>query len=75
MSKTTLLPYIEATFAVIVWGISFVATKVVLYEISPVAALIVAGTLFGFCDVPGNGLSKLYPLTNLMGEGLVGGSY
>ena len=28
MSKSHLFPYIEATFAAVVWGASFVATKV-----------------------------------------------
>jgi len=36
MSNSKLLPYLEAIFAVIVWGASFIATKVVLRDISPV---------------------------------------
>lgn len=35
-SRTKLLPYIEVLFAVIVWGASFIATKIALQEISPV---------------------------------------
>src|SRR5574339_243376 len=36
MSTSKLFPYLEATFAVAVWGGSFIATKVVLRDISPV---------------------------------------
>ena len=36
MSTSKLLPYLEAIFAVIVWGASFIATKIVLQEVSPV---------------------------------------
>src|SRR5262245_60103817 len=36
MSKSHLLPYLEATFAAVVWGASFVATKVALQDISPI---------------------------------------
>ena len=36
MSNSKLFPYLEATFAVAVWGASFIATKVVLRDISPV---------------------------------------
>jgi len=36
MSKTKLIPYLEALFAVMVWGASFIATKVALQEVSPV---------------------------------------
>jgi len=36
MSNLKLFTYIEALFAVIVWGASFIATKVALKEISPV---------------------------------------
>ena len=35
MSNSKLLPYLEALFAVIVWGASFIATKIALKEISP----------------------------------------
>jgi drug/metabolite transporter (DMT)-like permease len=36
MPKTKLIPYLEVFFAVVVWGASFIATKVVLAEISPI---------------------------------------
>jgi drug/metabolite transporter (DMT)-like permease len=36
MSSSKLLTYVEALFAVIVWGASFIATKVALREISPI---------------------------------------
>ena len=35
MHKTRLLPYVEALFAVIVWGATFIATKIALREVSP----------------------------------------
>jgi drug/metabolite transporter (DMT)-like permease len=35
MQKTKLIPYLEATFAVVVWGGTFIATKIALQEISP----------------------------------------
>ena len=37
MSNSRLFTYLEALFAVIVWGASFVATKIALQEISPVS--------------------------------------
>lgn len=39
MQKTKLLPYLEALFAVIVWGGSFIATKIAVGQISPVAVV------------------------------------
>lgn len=36
MSTSKFFPYLEALFAVAVWGASFIATKVVLRDISPV---------------------------------------
>lgn len=36
MPKQKLLPYLEAVFTVIVWGASFIATKVALNDVSPV---------------------------------------
>jgi len=39
MSKTKLIPILEALFAVIVWGASFIATKVALKDISPVTVV------------------------------------
>jgi len=35
MPKTKVLPYLEALFAVIVWGATFIATKIALREASP----------------------------------------
>jgi drug/metabolite transporter (DMT)-like permease len=35
MSNSKLFTYVEASFAVIVWGASFIATKIALKEISP----------------------------------------
>jgi drug/metabolite transporter (DMT)-like permease len=39
MKTLKLLPYFEAIFAVVVWGASFIATKVVLRDISPVTVV------------------------------------
>jgi drug/metabolite transporter (DMT)-like permease len=39
MQKTKLLPYLEGLFAVIVWGGSFIATKIAVGEMSPVAVV------------------------------------
>jgi drug/metabolite transporter (DMT)-like permease len=39
MSKSRLLPLLEATFAVIVWGASFIATKIAVGQISPIAVV------------------------------------
>lgn len=39
MSNSKFLPYLEALFAVIVWGASFIATKVALRELSPVTVV------------------------------------
>jgi len=39
MPKTKILPYLEALFAVIVWGASFIATKIAVSEISPIAVV------------------------------------
>lgn len=36
MPTTRLLPYIEVFFAVVVWGASFIATKVALADLSPI---------------------------------------
>lgn len=36
MSNSKLLPYLEALFAVIVWGASFIATKFALQDTSPI---------------------------------------
>ena len=37
MTDSKMLPYLEATFAVVVWGASFIATKVALRDISPIS--------------------------------------
>jgi drug/metabolite transporter (DMT)-like permease len=37
MPKPKLIPYIEVLFAVVVWGASFIATKIALEDISPVS--------------------------------------
>lgn len=36
MKKSNTTPYIEALFAVVVWGASFIATKVALHDVSPI---------------------------------------
>src|SRR5512138_1976571 len=36
MPTTKLITYIEALFAVLVWGASFIATKIALQDISPI---------------------------------------
>ena len=35
MSKSKLIPILEAVFAVVVWGGTFIATKIALQEVSP----------------------------------------
>ena len=39
MHRTKLLPFLEALFAVIVWGASFIATKIAVGQISPIAVV------------------------------------
>lgn len=39
MPHSKSLPYLEALFAVIVWGASFIATKIALQDISPVSVV------------------------------------
>jgi len=39
MTSNRWLPYIKVTFSVIVWGASFIATKVALREVSPVTVV------------------------------------
>jgi len=39
MPKTKFLPYLEALFAVIVWGASFIATKIAVGEVSPITVV------------------------------------
>src|SRR5512145_2903406 len=36
MNRHLLVPYLEAIFAVVIWGASFIATKVALQEVHPV---------------------------------------
>ncbi|GAB1472353.1 DMT family transporter [Chloroflexota bacterium] len=35
MPKTKIIPYLEALFAVLIWGATFIATKIALGEVSP----------------------------------------
>ncbi|RJP52863.1 MAG: DMT family transporter [Anaerolineaceae bacterium] len=35
MPKSKVIPYLEVTFAVVVWGATFIATKIALREVSP----------------------------------------
>lgn len=39
MPKTKVLPYLEALFAVVVWGASFIATKIAVGQISPISVV------------------------------------
>jgi drug/metabolite transporter (DMT)-like permease len=39
MSNNRIIPYLEVLFAVIVWGASFIATKVALLDISPISVV------------------------------------
>lgn len=39
MSKSKIFPYIEVLFAVIVWGASFIATKVGVKEVTPITVV------------------------------------
>lgn len=39
MTKSKTVPYLEALFAVVVWGASFIATKVALQDVSPVTVV------------------------------------
>lgn len=39
MHKSNTLPYLEALFAVIVWGASFIATKIAVGQISPISVV------------------------------------
>lgn len=39
MANSKFLPYLEALFAVVVWGASFIATKVALRDISPITVV------------------------------------
>jgi drug/metabolite transporter (DMT)-like permease len=39
VNKPKILPYLEALFAVVVWGASFIATKIAVGQISPIAVV------------------------------------
>jgi drug/metabolite transporter (DMT)-like permease len=39
MPKSKILPYLEALFSVIVWGASFIATKIAVGQVSPIAVV------------------------------------
>lgn len=39
MSNTKIIPYLEALFAVVVWGASFIATKIAVGQISPISVV------------------------------------
>ena len=39
MRKTNFIPYLEALFAVLVWGTSFIATKITVGQMSPTAVV------------------------------------
>ena len=39
MHKSRIIPYLEALFAVIVWGASFIATKIAVGQISPISVV------------------------------------
>ena len=39
MKQNSIFPYLEVTFTVIVWGASFIATKIALREIAPVTVV------------------------------------
>lgn len=39
MPKTKIIPYLEALFAVVVWGASFIATKIAVGQISPISVV------------------------------------
>ena len=45
MTKSRLIPYLEAIFAVAIWGASFIATKVTLQDVHPVTIVWVRFTI------------------------------
>jgi drug/metabolite transporter (DMT)-like permease len=45
MQRRALVPYLEATFAVVIWGASFIATKVALQEVHPVTIVWIRFTI------------------------------
>jgi drug/metabolite transporter (DMT)-like permease len=45
MPESKLIPYLEAVFAVVIWGASFIATKVALHDVHPVTIVWVRFTI------------------------------
>ena len=39
MRNTGLVPYFEVLFAVVVWGASFIATKIGLQDVTPITVV------------------------------------
>ena len=39
VSRVELLPYLKVTFSVVVWGASFIATKIALRDIQPITVV------------------------------------
>src|SRR5688500_1811618 len=64
MSKVSLLPYIEVLFAVVVWGASFIATKVALEDISPISIVWLRFTMGIIILGIAVGLRKQFALPN-----------
>jgi drug/metabolite transporter (DMT)-like permease len=78
MPNSKTIPYLEALFAVIVWGASFIATKVVLQDISPIAIvwlrfsmgvliLGIAVSMRGQFSLPGKGEWAYFSLLGFLG--------
>lgn len=78
MQNSKTIPYIEALFAVIVWGASFIATKVALQDISPIAVvwlrfsigvliLGIAVSMRGQFSLPGKGEWAYFSLLGFLG--------
>jgi drug/metabolite transporter (DMT)-like permease len=78
MQNSKTIPYIEALFAVIVWGASFIATKVTLQDISPIAVvwlrfsmgvliLGIAVSMRGQFSLPGKGEWAYFSLLGFLG--------
>lgn len=78
MPQPKTVPYMEALFAVIVWGASFIATKVALQDISPIAVVwlrfsmgvVVLGIAVGMrrqFSLPGRGEWAYFSLLGFLG--------
>jgi drug/metabolite transporter (DMT)-like permease len=78
MPNSKTIPYLEALFAVIVWGASFIATKVALQDISPIAIvwlrfsmgvliLGIAVSMRGQFSLPGKGEWAYFSLLGFLG--------